>query len=87
MLVSGRFARRTQENPAVDIETFFKLAHQFRRLGDAVGSQILAVVDGEDIEEQNPAAMQAALPLFNALARAGVKGAADLRDQIVEEAV
>jgi hypothetical protein len=66
------------------IDDFLVLAKQFSNLGDAVGAQLIAVVFGNSVEDQNPNALRMCLPLLKALGEHGIDGALDVRDAILQ---
>lgn len=66
----------------MDIYDFLKLAKKYSDLGDAIQSQLLAVVEGDSVDRQNPNAMRYALRFLQVAERHGVEDVEYLIEEI-----
>lgn len=58
----------------MDVSNFISLATQFSRLGSSLIDQANDVLNGEDLEDYNPNALEYIKQFFQKLERAGIDG-------------
>lgn len=68
----------------MDLETLTALCQDFNDLGGAVSGQLIDVIDGGNLSDQNPNALAMCQKFLREAARLDVEGANELADRIKE---